>query len=180
MCEPTTLIMAATAIAGGAMQYSAQRQQGYADQAIASQNARIGEIQADQARQSGSIEEARQRLQVRQMLGRQRAGFGSQGIEATGTAADILGDTAGQGEADISMIRANALRQAWGYDVGAQNDRTAGTMAGKQARLAGYGTILGTTSQLAGQYSNYQSGRQRGVTTASGGRKRYGSGYGGG
>jgi hypothetical protein len=154
MCEPATLmaITAATTAVSGGIQYAAQRQQGYADRVIGEQNARVAEIQAEQARQTGSIEEARQAMRIRQTLGAQRAAIGGAGIEATGTAADVLGDTAGLGAADLGIMRSNALREAWGYQVSAVNERARGRQADRNARLQGFGTILGTTAQLAGQF----------------------------
>lgn len=88
---------------------------------------------------------------TRQIAGQQRAAIAAQGIDSQiGTPAEILGETALFGAADQQTLRANAARQAWGFN--AQQ-----TMLGNQAKIAKWssrqqaaGTILSTAASAYG------------------------------
>lgn len=114
MCEPTTLMVlsAMGSVVGAA---SAMQQ---ADDArnLANYNAQVREYQAQDTVSRAAVEEQKQREQVRQFMGRQRASMGASGVEvSSGSFGDVLQQSAAMGERDALTIRNNAMRAAWGY-----------------------------------------------------------------
>ena len=112
-------------------------------------NARVAEIQAQDALQRGKEDEALYRLGVKSLMGSQTADFAGQNVDVTsGTAVDVRADTAYLGELDAQTIRRNAQREAWGYSVQAQQSR----QAGRQAQRSGYfdaaASVLGGSASL--------------------------------
>lgn len=158
MCEPTTIAfvasMALTAISGYVAYDSSKKAQKYNEE-VAEINKKSANAQALDAERLGQIERQERRLKTRMQIATQQVGFASQNVEQTGTALDILGDTAMFGEIDENRITANADRKAYGFraqawdieankrlmQFGAKNDRT--------------GTILTTASSMFGAYGNY-------------------------
>lgn len=159
MCEPTTLAIAAMGLtaASGVYTASAQRAAGRYEQQVAERNATIAEQQAEQAKQIGNIDEERQLRRVRAALGSQRAALAANGLDInSGSALDLQAETAGFGAADALNLRSNALREAWGFNVEATNQRNAGRAARAQGRNSAFGTLLTTGASVAGM--GYQSG----------------------
>ncbi|SBW12694.1 exported hypothetical protein [uncultured Alphaproteobacteria bacterium] len=120
-------------------------QQGQAAQAtanyqskVAANQAKVAGYQAEDALARGDVAERQQRLQVRQLAGKQRAEMGASGAALDSSSfADTLGDTAEYGELDALTIRSNAEKEAWGY-------RTAA--AGQQGQAALYSAQAGWAS----------------------------------
>jgi len=86
MCDPVTLTavsIGGTLLAGGVQAYG-QRQQAKYEAEVATQNAKIADMQAENAKQIGNVEEERQRARVRQMIATQRASFAANNVD-TGT-----------------------------------------------------------------------------------------------
>ena len=162
MCEPTTVFMgislALTAI-GGYTQYESQKAEGRYNEAVAKNNGAAAETQAQQAEQLGSIDEDRQRARMRQVIGKQRTAFAANNIDSSsGTALDLISETAQFGEEDALAIRANAARDAWGFRTQGMNYRAQGTLARAQARNQGTATLLSTGAQMANTGYNYFGG----------------------
>ncbi len=89
---------------------------------VAAQNAKIAQSNADQKRQEG-IEEARlQRMKTLQAVGSQQAAMAANGVDiSSGTALDIVEDTAAMGELDALTTRYNYETQALAYEQQANN-----------------------------------------------------------
>jgi hypothetical protein len=134
---------------------------------LADYNASVADIQAQDALERGADEESRFRSGVRAMIGAQRTQFAASGVDVGfGTAVDVQGDTAYQGELDALQIRTNAGREAWGYKVEATDYRNrakvarktgvyaaaAGREAQKASRYAAAGTIAGGATSLLDTY----------------------------
>jgi hypothetical protein len=119
-------------------------------------NAAIADLQADDALARGADEEARLRAGVRSLVDQQRVGFAAQGVDVGyGSAADVQADAAFLGELDAQRLKANAEREAWGFQVNAEDLRRGADVArkgGQAARTAAnWGsatTVLGTSSSL--------------------------------
>ncbi len=158
MCEPTTIaygLAAVLAVAGGVQTARAQKAAGEAQAQADEANARIGRQQADQARQIGNMEEERQMRRVRAAVATQRATQAANGLDVnSGTALDLQAETAGFGTADALNLRSNAIRQAWGFEVGAVNDINSASAARAAGSNAATGTMLTTASQVAGMYGS--------------------------
>ncbi len=123
-------------------------------------NASVADLQAKDALAGGADEESQFRTQVRGLIGTQRVGFASQNVDVrSGSAADVQADAAYLGELDAQRIRANAARQAWGFQVQAADYRHAAAVdlaGGQAAATAAYfgagATALTGTSQLMDRY----------------------------
>ncbi len=116
-------------------------------------NARLAELNADDAVRRGDKEAEAHKRRVKQLVGAQRAALAAQGIEIDADSAlDVQEDTKLQGELDVQTIKNNAWREAWGYKVQANNY----TSQGKFAQLAGKAEA--TSSILTGGAKALQAG----------------------
>lgn len=155
MCEPTTIALVAslalTAAAGYVAYDSSKKAQKYNEE-VADQRIKVANAQAVDAERLGQIERQERRLKTRMQLATQQVGFGAQNVEQTGTALDILGDTAIFGEIDENRITANAERKAFGFRYeayGAEADKRLAKFKGKNDRT---GILLTTASSMTGAY----------------------------
>jgi hypothetical protein len=125
-------------------------------------NANVAKQQAQDALDVGAQQENQYRTQVRTLIGSQRAGFAANNVDVGfGSAVDTTADAAKLGELDALQIRTNAARQAWGFNVQAQDLTTEAGIQRKQgaaAIAAGNAQATGTefnaaTSVLGGTSS---------------------------
>jgi len=153
----------------------AQQQVAESEAQLSDYNAQVAELQAQDAVTRGAEKESRFRTQVRGLIGSQRAGFAGAGVDVGyGSAADVQADAAFLGELDALTIKNNAAREAWGYQVQAEDLRrraviqrqggqmaaAAGAEAAKGAYIGAAGTVLGgTTSLLATKYGFDERGQ---------------------
>lgn len=172
------IAIAATAISIGMGAYSAVSQGEAAAEAadynakVAENNAKYKQAQALDAEQRGATEAAQHREKVRKLLATQNAMTGASGIDTdSGTALDIMTETAGQGELDSLRIMNNAQREAQGYKVEADNYRAGasiGRWQGQQSATAGQigaaGSIIGGIGSAAGSYAKYDALSKLGKT----------------
>ena len=157
MCGPAApaaaaWIMAATAVVGGVVSYRGQQNAQDYNEAVAKQNKKIAEAKAIDEERLGQIEASEKRLETRMKIASQVTGFGAQNVEQTGTALDILGDTAMFGEIDESRIRANAARRAWGYRMEGHNIDAQTRLSRYTGRVERMGTILTTIGSAASSF----------------------------
>lgn len=156
MCSPALVMVGATLV-GGAMQAQGQREAANAQANAAEANAKIGEVQAQQAREIGGMEEQRVLRQMRRTLGAQRAGFAAANVDPSqGSALDIQLETAQEAKTDAEIARANAMRQAWGFDVEASQQRTAAKVVRREGAQQARTTLLTSASRAYGGY--YRTG----------------------
>jgi hypothetical protein len=130
---------------------SAAKAQARAEQ----QNARLVELQGEDAVRRGGREEEKFRRQLAIHQGQQRAVLAASGVDIdSGSAAELQEASLMEGEEDAAVIRLNAQREKWGFDMQALNHRNAASAArsaGKNAMTAGI--VGGATSLLSGAYS---------------------------
>lgn len=152
MCNPALIMVGATLV-GGAMQAQGQREAANAQANAAEANAKIAEVQAQQAREIGGMEEQRILKQMRRVLGAQRTAFAAGNVDPSeGTALDLQLETALEAKTDAEIARANAMRQAWGFDVEASQQRMAGRYARREGVQQARTTLLTSASRA---YSGY-------------------------
>lgn len=134
-------------------QAQGQRSAGSAQRAMFEANARIADLQAQDAVLRGQ-EAARQKLvQTRGLIGSQRATLAAQGIDVeSGTALDLQVETAGLGALDALTIRNNAAREAWGYRVQASDLESKGVFSSLAASNAAGSTLATGGLQIARDY----------------------------
>ena len=104
-------------------------------------NAKIAEIQAEDAKQIGK---ERQRISDRnyaQLKGSQRASFAARGVEVnSGTASAVQKNTEMIRGEDSRAIQNSAFREAWGHSVRASDNR----LKAKRARSIGTTRAIGS------------------------------------
>lgn len=102
---------------------------------------------------------------MQQQLGQQTARLAAQGTDLEGSPLDILGDTRAAGELDALTIRANAAREAYGYQaqgLGYSNQSTLeSTRAANSVYTPNYlgagGSLLAGASTLAERWKLFQN-----------------------
>jgi len=171
MCTPMLGMIlnfaGAMSAAAGQRQAAEAKAAEYEYQAKIDENNRnVALWKAADAKARGAKEEAALRVKVAGLKGRQRSALAASGVEVgSGSALDILGDTAALGELDALTIRSNAERESYEQNVVASNlQANAGMkrMGAQNARIAG--KIGATTSLLSGagsiasKWQNYSYG----------------------
>ena len=127
---------------------------------IAEVNAKISEGQARDALQRGERQEQAQRMGAAQLKSTQRTAMASSGIDlGSETAAAVLTSTDYLSEMDANQIKANALREAWGYRMEAVGQR--GEAAVSRATAKGISplteaatTLLTSAAQVGMSYAS--------------------------
>lgn len=167
MCEPATLMAASAVMTLGAAAYSGYQQNkaGKANQQIAENNARLARDDAAAAQAQGDRESEQALWRQRAMIGQQRAAAAANGLDiGFGTPAEIMGETAMFGEIEQQAIRANAARQAWGFNSQATNYQNQGRQERWAGRTGAVGTVLGGLGSAAGQWGTATATRRNART----------------
>jgi hypothetical protein len=124
--------------------------QGKYESQVANNNAMFAELQAKDAIDRGDEDTKSYQLQVKKLMGSQRASLAAQGLDlGSGSALDVQADTAMLAALDALTIRNNAFREAWGYKVDALNYRSQAAFAGLTAKARARNTVLTGGMQLA-------------------------------
>ena len=156
MCEPTSatlmyMTLASTAISAGGMLMQAKNQKD-----TANYNARMKEIQAQDLKNKAIIEEQAVRRKGAQLKDEQMAISALNNIEVTtGSASDLISDTAMMTEFDARTVRANAERGIFGLEAGAELDRIQGRNQANQSYLGAVGTAVGGTAKAMHHYQEF-------------------------
>lgn len=179
MADPLTLTiigMTAAAVGGGVTAYG-QYQSGQAQSSmynyqsgVAKINQQLKKQDAEYARDVGEVEAQQAGMRTRGAVGSTRAAQGARGIDVnTGSAADIRKSQIDLGQQDERIIRSNAARRAYGFEVEGMNQGVQANiygMAAKDASSAGMiksaGTLISTAGTVASKW--YQMGPSFGAT----------------
>jgi hypothetical protein len=146
-------------------QYLWQANQYERQAAVAENNRKMAQAQASEALDEGAREERRFRLQARQFQSSQEAKLAASGVTMSGSAANVLADTAQGIEEDAVTLRYNALKSKWGFDVegtnwlneanAARTSAETSRASARGAKAAGWmgvgSSLLGTAASLWGQ-----------------------------
>jgi len=165
MCEPATIalvvggaVSAYGAYSGGQM----QKQLSNYNASLSDENAKIQARAAEDATAQGSIKEDQHRAKIRQFLGKQTAAYGASGAGFSGSVSDTLTETALFGEQDAQTIRANAVREAYGFRVGEANSLNAaagsrfqGAMAAASGKNKAIGSLITSAGAAYGAYNSW-------------------------
>ncbi len=145
--------VAAPIIAGTALSAYSQYRQGQVAAAAARQNAQLAEINRGQALQAGASAAARVTQQARRVGSSviARAGAGNVDV-GSGSPAAALGAFAGGAGQEAEIVRMNAIRQAWGFTVEAQQQRFKASEATTAGTLGAVGTTIGGFGMAAGRF----------------------------
>lgn len=119
-----------------------QIQKANADAAAAKYNSDLDLQNAQLAREQGAQDELKTRVMGRKVLGDMRADYGASGVTATsGSALDVLQESAANAEMDALNVKHRADITAAGYEA----DAKLGVYRGQAAQTAGY---VGAASSL--------------------------------
>ena len=127
-------------------------------------NARLADLQAQDAITRGSMDANATLDATRARVASARAAAGASGVDvSSGSALAVQAGTARTGAYDAMLIRVNAARQAWGFTTQGQFDRAQGQYAraaGQQEAGATYaksmGTFLTGTADTYGLYRKWK------------------------
>lgn len=149
MCNPMFLMAGASAVKGLA-DYSTARQSAKAMNANA---AELDRAAADtNQRGAAAAAEVLQRGQA--VKGAQAAAMAANGIDfSQGTGSDILAKTAADTQFDAMTIQNNAMREAYGLNVQAIQQRYQAKATKKQAAIGLAGSLLGSGAQAWGGFN---------------------------
>jgi hypothetical protein len=131
--------------------------------AVAQNNAKIARSNADYALWEGGKNAERQGLADRMQMGKVVVGQAASGLDInSGTPLGVRAGQAAAASENQMMIRSNAARKAYGYEVEAGNqlsearmDRAAGTNALTGAALGATGSLVGTASSVSDKWLKF-------------------------
>lgn len=156
MCDPVSAMVAMGA--AGGMQAYGQYQSGKFNNAMAEQNAKIQTQAAEDAAGRGAIEANAAKQNAAQVAGSQRAAMAAGGVDVgSGSALDLLSDTARGGELDALIARNNAARESYGLQVSAADSLARGRMARQQGNMGAVSTILTTGANVYSMYNQFKA-----------------------
>ena len=164
MCEPTTLIIAATAVAAAGQVVSGIQKANAAkyEAKVAESNVKLATNQANDAMARTKEEQQRSFRKTAQLVGSQRAAMAANGIElGFGTAVDTIGDSKRIGQEEVNIIGRSGAREAMGYDIDAANYSAKADAARMAKKAAVTETVFGVGKTLLGgaqQYRRAQAG----------------------
>jgi hypothetical protein len=137
---------------GTGMQAYGQYQQGQSQKKAADYNASVAEQQAGMIEASGELEAYKIRKQGEQIKGTQRARFAASGVRTTGSAAEVLADTAAMIELDIMTARYNTQVGAMSARSQAAMSRYQGQQYANAGKMSAMTTLIGGAGQMASKY----------------------------
>lgn len=174
MPAATSLLAASAAVGGGSSLLSAYQQ----SQALKAQaqytkdqndtNARLADMQADDAIRRGNTEANKAVRQGDQMVSEQRAASAAQGIDInTGSAGDIQTETTALSQQDAEIMKNNAWREAWGFKTQAIDARNQGNLALVAGNNAARNTMLTGGLQALSQFGQAAGYAAKGAKTGA-------------
>lgn len=135
---------------------------------VAANNALIQQQNANYASAAGEQQAANQEQKNRAKLGAVVANQAASGVDVnSGSAVDVQQSTAELGQLDATTIRANAAKQAYGYQVDSASQTAQSQLDKYQAKndedagIEKAGTIIGANAEKASQsglWGNFLSG----------------------
>src|SRR5882762_8001038 len=125
---------------------------------VAKLNAQIARQNADYSRATGEVEAQQSGMQTRYQIGQTEATQAKSGLDVNRGSAELVRESEAEvGRENEAIIRSNAARRAYGYEVEAVKDESESqldTMAASQSRQAGYLSGLGSIISGAGSVSS--------------------------
>lgn len=159
---PLVLTAVSTAVGayGAYSQAQAQKSAANYQADIDEQNAKIQERNAQDVEARGRDEQDRYRRRLAQLMGSQRAQLAGTGADLSGSALDLLADTAGEGRRDVAVIEQNTARSAYETRIGAMSSQQQANMgrataSGINPLMEAAPTLLNGASQFASQWNTF-------------------------
>lgn len=132
---------------------------------VAQTNAMIEKQNADYAIQAGEVKAQQEGMKVRAQVGQIRADQGASGLDVGSGSAALVQQSAKEiGAEDVAIIRSDAAKRAYGYDVSAYQygtqeslDKFAASTSKTSGDIAAIGSLLGGASSVSSKWMQGQS-----------------------
>lgn len=122
---------------------------------VAARNAKIADLQAEDALRRGENEAAELRRRAAATKSAQRVSLAAKGLDLTyGTAADLQDQTDFFGESDVATIRTNARKEAWARR--SQGATFQAEALSSRPWLSAGSTLLAGAGQVASRWYDYR------------------------
>lgn len=122
---------------------------------VAARNAKIADLQAEDALRRGENEAAELRRRVAATKSAQRVSLAAKGLDLTyGTAADLQDQTDFFGESDVATVRTNARKEAWSRR--SQSTNFQAEALSQRPWLTAGSTLLAGAGQVASRWYDYR------------------------
>lgn len=157
MCAVAAVPWVIAAITAASAVYSADQQhkQGQYQADVAEQNSKLDAAQARNAAALGDYQADQARIRGNLARGNQLAAFAANNVDSTtGSAADILGDTAIFTEQDERQARTNAALRSYGFQVQELSDQGQAAYSKWAGNSAATGTLIQGAGATLGAYYN--------------------------
>lgn len=171
MADPVSLTLAAVGVgatvAGGLTTAAGQKYAGDAKANMLTYQAGVSKINqqiqlqnADYARKVGEVDAQRSGMRTADIVSKTRAAQGASNLDVnSGSSTDIQTSEKAIGQQDQRVIRANAARQAYGFDVEALNAETSSKLqmmgadtSRTSGNIAATGTLISTAGSVASKW----------------------------
>lgn len=151
MGVPLAIIGAGVSIGSTVLRTKAQADAANAEAERDEYNASLTDRAAADATARGEVSAGRAKMQAGAQVGAQKTSYAAAGVSTTsGSALDVMSDTAALGALDASIATNNAAREAFGFKGQALNFRMAAVAARKRASAA---VVNGVLSGISGAAS---------------------------
>ncbi len=122
---------------------------------VAARNAKLADLQAEDALRRGENEAADLRRRVAATKSAQRVSLAAKGLDLTyGTAADLQDQTDFFGESDVATVRTNARKEAWARRSQGANFQA--EALSQRPWLSAGSTLLAGAGQVASRWYDYR------------------------
>lgn len=118
-------------------------------------NAKIAQEESALTEQAGALDVSRQRQQVSRLIGTQKAITAGSGIELTGSALDVMINTAAEGELDAQILEYNTKVQASRFRSQSARDLELARASRTSGIFKAGSTLLTQGSRIATDYFGY-------------------------
>lgn len=158
----TTLVVASLAIAAAGAAAGAYSSVQAADQQekASKYNAAVDRNNALNASRAAKYQADRIAKRNRLIAGKQRAGYAKAGIDLSGSAEDVMMDSAIEGELDRQVALYSGLTAAQSNEARARLSEFEGSSAKRAGYVRAGASVLGGASQGAGIYTNYRNNQE--------------------
>ena len=153
MAAPLLIAAAAATAAGALLSAKGQLDAGYAARKAGDAEANLLEKNAGIVEEMGDYAAFRQNIKVKQVLGAGRAAYAASGVTMSGSAMDVMRESAVAGERDRLMILYKAKTKADTMRGQAQIARYSGKAAMEAAKYKAAGSLLGGMGRTFGLLS---------------------------
>ena len=135
--------MAGAQVGGAYLESESIKSQGKFAERQADFNARMAELQAEDATFRGEKKANDVRRIGKQFTGEQRVAAGAQGVDISlGSPADVISGSKDQIDRDIMDVKNNAWRESFGYRSQAADFRRQGRMARLESKNRAFNTLI--------------------------------------